>query len=80
MKFDLRCRTLLTGEDKGNNEQRDRGNKKSRPRISRACFSLCGPGLKLYYVGCLGAFGRVDNVERHVLPFGQGLKAAVLNG
>jgi hypothetical protein len=36
-------------------------------------------GLELYYVGCLGALGRVDNVELDLLAFSQRLKAAVLN-
>jgi hypothetical protein len=45
--------------------------------MNRTC--LDGSGLELYNVGCLGAFGRVDNVERDVLTFGQGFESAVLN-
>jgi hypothetical protein len=43
----------------------------------RACKSV-SVRLELYNVGCLGAFGRVDNVELHLLAFGQRLEAAVL--
>jgi hypothetical protein len=42
--------------------------------LKRVCF-----GLELYDVGCLGAFGRVDDVELHLLAFSQRLEAAVLN-
>ena len=45
--------------------------------MNRTC--LDGSGLELYYVGCLGAFGRIDNVERYILTFGQGFESAVLN-
>ncbi len=45
--------------------------------MNRTC--LDGSGLELYNVGCLGAFGRVDNVERDILTFGQGFESAVLN-
>jgi len=35
--------------------------------------------LDLYDVGCLGAFGRFDDVELHLLAFSKRLEAAVLN-
>src|SRR6266511_5136194 len=52
---------------------------KTGPEMIRACEGLSLSSLKLYNVGCLGAFGRVDNVELHLLAFGQRLEAAVLN-
>jgi len=52
---------------------------KSRPGSNQACFKGISVSLKLYNIGCLGAFGRVDNVELHLLAFGQRLKTAVLN-
>jgi hypothetical protein len=35
--------------------------------------------LELYDVGCLGALGRFDDVELHLLALGERLEAAVLN-
>src|SRR5208283_1099098 len=52
---------------------------KNRPGSNQACFKGISVSLKLYNIGCLGAFGRVDNVELHLLAFGQRLKTAVLN-
>jgi hypothetical protein len=46
--------------------------------LIRACEGLAFI-LELYNVGCLGAPGRVDNVELNLLAFSQRLKAAVLN-
>jgi hypothetical protein len=45
--------------------------------LIRACKGV-SVRLELYNVGCLGAFGRVDNVELDLLAFGQRLEAAVL--
>jgi hypothetical protein len=42
-------------------------------------LALAYEGLELYDVGCLGAFGRVDNVELHLLTFSQRFEAAVLD-
>src|ERR1700687_5503221 len=58
--------------------RRQRG-EKTGPDMIRACEGLSLIGLQLYNIGCFGAFGRVDNVELHLLAFSQRLKAAVLN-
>jgi hypothetical protein len=55
----------------------DSKRKKTGPDMIRACEGQC-LRLELYNVCCFGAFGRVDNVELHLLAFGQRLKAAVL--
>jgi len=47
--------------------------------MNRTCLIGKRADLQLYNIGCLGAFGRVDNVELHLLAFSQRLKAAVLN-
>jgi hypothetical protein len=47
--------------------------------MNRTCLIGLSVSLEFYNIGCLGALGRVDNVELHFLAFGQRLKAAVLN-
>ena len=58
--------------------QRGDGQKKAGPD-ERDLLNGLVERLDLYDVGCLGALGRFDDVELHLLAFSKRLEAAVLN-
>jgi hypothetical protein len=61
-----------------NDAKKGKGKKKQAPMIRDLLNGLV-ERLDLYDIGCLGALGRFDDVELHLLAFSKRLEAAVLN-
>jgi hypothetical protein len=64
---------------RGKNAGRKKTGAKKQALKVQGLFKVISVGLELYDIGCLGALGRVDNVELHLLAFGERLEAAILN-